>query len=88
MPKSSFFTPVINNWLCMVFWIVDECGLLMNIALGLDCKANESLSFIHEMLVPGRPVAVQLKVTLAPISVLWFRGTPTNSGAGPVGKRY
>ena len=29
---------------------------------------------------------VQLKVTFAPISVLWFRGTPINSGAWTVGK--
>ena len=40
------------------------------------------------MLSLGRPVAVQLKVTLAPISMLWFRGTSTNSGARPIGKKY
>ena len=33
-------------------------------------------------------MAVQLKVTLAPTSALWFRGTPSNSGPWPVGKRY
>ena len=58
----------------------------MNVTLGLDCKANESLFLIHEMLGVVRPVAVQLKVTLAPISALWFRGTPINSGAWTVGK--
>ena len=58
----------------------------MNVNLGLDCKANESLFLIHEMLGVVRPVAVQLKVTLAPISALWFRGTPINSGAWTVGK--
>ena len=58
----------------------------MNVTLGLDCKVNESLFLIHEMLGVVRPVAVQLKVTLAPISALWFRGTPINSGAWTVGK--
>ena len=58
----------------------------MNVTLGLDCKANESLFLIHEMLGVVRPVAVQLKVTLAPISALRFRGTPINSGAWTVGK--
>ena len=53
----------------------------MNVTLGLDCKANESLFLIHEMLG-----VVQLKVTLAPISALRFRGTPINSGAWTVGK--
>ena len=72
----------------MVLWFFSECGLSMNVTLGLDCKANESLFLIHEMFGLGRPVAVHLKVTLAPISVLWFRGTPTNSGAGPGGKTY
>ena len=72
----------------MVLWFVNECGLLMNVTLGLNCKANESLFLIHEMFGLGRPVAVHLKVTLAPISVLWFRGTPTNSGAEPGGKTY
>ena len=44
----------------------------MNATLGLDCKANESLFLIHDIFGAGRPVAVQLKVTRAPISVLWF----------------
>ena len=88
LPKSSFFVPVINSWLCGVFWFVNEFGLLMNVTLGLDCRADESLFLIHEILGLGRPVAVQLKVTLAPISMLWFRGTSTNSGARPIGKKY
>ena len=67
---------------------MSSSGSLMNVTLGLDCKANESLFVIHEMFGLGRPVAVQLKVTLAPISVLWFWGTPINSGAGPVRKKY
>ena len=38
------------------------------------------------MIGLGKPMVVQLKVTLAPISALWFRGTPINSGAWTVGK--
>ena len=68
--------------------VLPSSGLLLNVTLGLDCKANESLFLIHEMLGAGRPVAVQLKVTLAPTSALWFWGTPSNSGPWPVGKRY
>ena len=75
LPKSSSFTLVITNWLCVLLS-----------SLGLDCKANESLFLIHEMLGARRPVAVQLKVTFAPISVIWFRGTPINSDAWTVGK--
>ena len=50
--------------------VLPSSGLLLNVTLGLDCKANESLFLIHEMLGAGRPVAVQLKVTLAPTSAL------------------
>ena len=60
--------------------------LLMNFTLRLDCKADESLFSIRDMVDLGKPMAVQLKVTLAPISALWFRGTPINSGAWTVGK--
>ena len=75
----------------MVLWFFDELELLLlelNVTLELVCKADESLFLIHEMLGLRRPVAVQLKVTLAPISMLWFRGTSSNSGARPVGKKY
>ena len=49
-------------------------------ALTLDVTAYESLFFIHEMAGVGRPVAVQLKVTLEPMKALWFFGFSTTSG--------
>ena len=62
--------------------------LLMNFTLRLDCKADESLFSIRDMIDLGKPMAVQLKVTLAPISALWFRGTPINLGAAPEKKSH
>ena len=55
----------------------------MNFTLRLDCKADVSLFSIRDMVDLGKPMAVQLKVTLAPISALWFRGTPINLSATP-----
>ena len=55
----------------------------MNFTLRLDCKADVSLFSIRDMVDLGKPMAVQLKVTLAPISALWFRGTPINLSAAP-----
>ena len=50
------------------------------LALALDVTAYESLFFIHEMAGVGRPMTVQLKVTLEPVKALWFFGFSTTSG--------
>ena len=63
--------------------LLSSMELLMNFTLRLDCKADESLFSIRDMVGLGKPMAVQLKVTLAPISALWFRGTPINLSAAP-----
>ena len=49
----------------------------MTFALGLDCTAYESLFLIHVMVGLGRPVAVQFKVTLEPMTALLFTGSST-----------
>ena len=63
--------------------LLSSMKLLMNFTLRLDCKADVSLFSIRDMVDLGKPMAVQLKVTLAPISALWFRGTPINLSATP-----
>ena len=68
--------------------LLSSMKLLMNFTLRLDCKADESLFSIRDMVDLGKPMAVQLKVTLAPISALWFRGTPINLGAAPEKKAH
>ena len=61
----------------------------MNFTLRLlDCKTDESLFLIHDMIGLGKPMAVQLKVTLAHITALWLRGTPINLGAAPEKKAH
>ena len=61
----------------------------MTFALGLECTAYGSLFLIHVMVGLGRPVTIQFKVRLEPITALWFSGPPTNSGAWtPAMERY
>ena len=74
LPLSSIFTSVIISWLWL--FLLSETTL----ALTLDVTAYELLFFIHEMAGVGRPMAVQLKVTLEPMKALWFFGFSTTSG--------